>query len=358
MTKEKTKPLVGPGDNGEPIIFIQYDTDGVPCYVATTGEDYGFVDTSYGLMWDNCGSGKNNMEHSIGELCEPDPPDKVWIAAGVVLTKWVENDTYVPVSSAEALERGYQVIDEPLDLTSLLNKFEIEKGETTNNPFDVADESENGFAWCDVCETHFPDEPDCYCWHLFWDEELCGCGSNEVTADSHKESFFAVLEKTGLSGPLRRAMINGDYNLRYHGSMFGTEGINVYLDNVNYGKLFTDDLTEQQEEDMLLGVGWLMSLEPGKTRQYELLTVKWIDEWLGVREGRAAIKRLKSQGLYIDVDKYGLIFGKEENGEIFAFGPEGVFKQKDTDIEKIKRYESLEVLIEVAEKVVADMEKK
>lgn len=353
MTKEKVKPMVGPDDDGsEQIIVIDYDQKGVPCNVVTTNGSYQFADTPYGLQW--CGGDcyVTDMKYSIGSLCEPVPPYKIWTADGVVLTKWVENDTYVPVSSAEALERGYKVIDELLDLTSLLDDWQREKGETTVNPFDVGENWTEGFAWCSVCETHVPDGSDYYCQHLFWDQELHGCGSNEVAADDHKESVFAVLEKTGLSGPLRRAMVNSDYNLRYYGSLFGTEGINVYLDKVNYGERFTDDLTEQQEEDMKIGVGWLGSLEPGETRQYELLTIKWIDEWLDARDVRAAVKRLKSKGLYIDVDKYGFIFGKEEDGEIFAFGPEGRFKQKNTDIEKIKRYESLEAMIEAAEVIV------
>jgi len=286
MTKKKTEPLVGPEDDGsKSIIAIEYDQQGIPCTVETSGGSYEFADTPYGLYWHGSGYGLSVMEYSIGMLCEPVPPHKVWLADGVVLTKWVKDDTYSPISRTEALERGYELIDDPLDMTGVIGRLPRKKGRTAN-PFDVGEESPYGIVWCTVCKTHLPDEPENYCQHLFDGGEIgccLGTGCSEIDlAKGHKESFFVVLEKTGLSGPLRRAMINGDYSF-WNMHNFGCQTIHACLDGVNYGKRFTDDLTDEQEEDMSIGVGWLRSLETGKTRECELLTVKWIDEWLGVR---------------------------------------------------------------------------
>lgn len=364
MNTKKAEPLVGlvglvePEDNG-PIIAIEYDRDGKPCNVSTAGDEYAFVDTPYGWQWENCGSEPANMEYSIWRRDEPDQFCKLWLADGVGLKRWVEHQTYVPVERAEVMDYGYEIIAEPLDLTSMLHEFERKKGETTVNPFDVAEESDNGFAWCSICETHFPDESDCYCQHIFYIDNLHGCGSNEVRRDDHKESVFAVLEKTGIAGPLRRAMVNSDYGFGYHGSILGVEGINVCLDEVNYGERFTADLTDEQEEQMSIGVGWLGSLEPGETRGYELLTIKWIDEWLGVRDERAKekellgrLKGMKSKGIITNIDRWGFIFGKEKGkDEIVGYGLDGEFDPSKVKPEEVKRYETLEAMVEAAEKV-------
>jgi hypothetical protein len=280
------------GCDDEAILVIVYGSDGVPWQVVTERSDCDFEETKYGLQWHDGGSGLRDMEHLVYQKCEPEPPGKIWIAEGVRLKRYVDggygldNCDCEYVDSDKALAMGYEVIDEPLDLTSLLDEFDKKDGKTTVNPFEVADESEYGFVWCSICGENFPDESECYCGHIFWDEGgLYGCGSNEVNEDDHKESFFCVLDKTGISGPLRRAMINSDYYIWY--PHIAAQTINVRLDGVNYGKRFTDGLTEQQEEEMTCGVGWLQSLEPGKTRGFELLTVKWIDEWLGVRDERA-----------------------------------------------------------------------
>ena len=143
--------------------------------------------------------------------------------------------------------------------------------------------------WCEVCGCYVAhDRSDELCRHTFealgW-AGVMGCGSVEHGWAEHKESFFAVLKKTGLAAEIREAMRVGKYRIYPHGPVVGTIFLWCQLgdDFTNVGWRFTDELTEEERTDMWDGVGWLMSLEPGVTKEAEQETIRWIDEWLALQ---------------------------------------------------------------------------
>ena len=137
---------------------------------------------------------------------------------------------------------------------------------------------------CTVCaERVCADSP---CRHVFYHEgEWYGCGSCEVDADRHRDSLFTVLERTGLAGTLKKALARHECNIRFYGPIIGTLSIEFRLDGEDHGRAFTDALNDDLddpdvEERLSVGIRWLVSLQPGETKDADDLTAKWIDEWI------------------------------------------------------------------------------
>lgn len=149
---------------------------------------------------------------------------------------------------------------------------------------------------CEICNEFYKLENYDKCRHVFWHDDFCSMGAGALSSDwdeGCKESFFAVLKKTRLSEQLRTAIQSKNYFLQYYGSMFGHDGLHCYLNGRDYGKRFTLDLTDDEEEAMSNGVGWLMSLwsggnydrnywPEGRTPDGDTKTIEWIDEYHAV----------------------------------------------------------------------------
>ncbi len=276
----------------EQIVFIEYH-HGLPFTIVTDGGNYDVEQCGGGeggqIYCYNSGSGAFSGElMNVSRLTKPKPViSAVWVADGYGLKTWrrkgkgVED---VPLKTKQqVLALGYDWLDEPLDLTKYLDEYDRKHGKTTCNPFDIAEEIYEGFVYCRICECHMVDSNEDYCQHLFWSPVssiVMGCGCAEIKYEDHKESFFKMLDKTQLANEIAKAICSGDYSYQYSGDIFGPDSIDYYLNGENYGSRFTDDLTEEMHDAMTDGVGWLNTLEPGKTKEAEKITLKWIREWL------------------------------------------------------------------------------
>lgn len=160
--------------------------------------------------------------------------------------------------------------------------------------------------YCNITDDYYPDDPDLVSRHLRWIEdwgEWGGCGTYPSDWKEHKESFFKVLDKVGVdvARSLQNSLKNHDYYFGVRGAMLSPKFFDAYLgfdengvkNRHNWGYLFTDDLTDQEEEEMSIGVQWLLSLwsgdsvgkkvKPPFTEEADIATAKWIDEWLQLK---------------------------------------------------------------------------
>lgn len=152
--------------------------------------------------------------------------------------------------------------------------------------------------YCDVCQEDYPDDNPCR--HLSWNDDIgvwggCGC-LDYLQPEDYKESFLAVLEKIGTEAArqLERSLKEHRYYFQFYGPMFGPYHLTAYLLSEdgynNQGDRFTDELTDEEEQEMSLGMQWLMSLWSGystilgdrepQTAEYDNITVQWVQEWL------------------------------------------------------------------------------
>ncbi len=305
MSTETIKSkLCGPNDN-EAIVFIEYDGNNIPFCVVThqafdhrnkpwfkpegnydgtgiTKETYDF-DWSEGhesLYYHNSGSGGEENDIVLGQLVNPEPPEKIWAAAGMRFVEqkhkgqeWVSTE----LTGEQIRARGYEVIKEPLDIASAIG----ESGEVIINPFDEACESET--VYCSICEDRFPD--DSLCKHVFWSEGgwYAGIGSDEGKIEDAKEDilFFASKIKKRILVDMVRALENNSFWLRFHGSILGPvdielHGDGIYIFNILEG--FNEDHLKTNEElsKMQEGGYWLVSLEEKKTKEANAMVAKWL----------------------------------------------------------------------------------
>lgn len=140
--------------------------------------------------------------------------------------------------------------------------------------------------YCNVCDEQM--WPDDFCRHIFKAEGcVYGCGSGKTEYKYHKESFFAVLDKTKLSHEIKTALLHGKIETQYGGPIIGRGWYEFELSpdgqretTTAYGDRFTDDLDGDEEYRMTVGVGWLDSLACADRPQAAVdVTVQWIEEW-------------------------------------------------------------------------------
>jgi hypothetical protein len=157
----------------------------------------------------------------------------------------------------------------------------------------LCEDCDSHYTFCAICDEQ--QHEDSACRHVFaatvtsW--EWMGAGSYNGTdkPEDHKESFFAVLDRVGVAELLRHAIEADTLETKYYGPMIGGASYWCWLRppgapyGSDFGNLFTDDLTEELEESMTIGVGWLDSIQyddsPIRAKAREI-TIAWIDEWL------------------------------------------------------------------------------
>jgi hypothetical protein len=284
-----------PDEDDEQVLFIEYH-NGFPFNVITTAGDYQFEECGGkggNVCCYNSGSGGDiGDDFHVGTLCDPKPPITcaIWKAEGCGLQKYFrKKEIKLKDEKAELLAMGYELLDKPLDLTKYLSDYDKKEGEKTCNPFEISEEIFEGFVYCKICDCWDIESPEHYCRHLFWSpvsSMVMGCGCTETEADSHKESFFKMLDKTKLAKQLAAAIKSGKYETQYRGDIFGYNSMDCYLDGHNYGSRFTNNLSQKRMEAMTDGVGWLNTLVPGKTKEAEKITLKWIGEYLKLKTAK------------------------------------------------------------------------
>lgn len=136
------------------------------------------------------------------------------------------------------------------------------------------------YVYCEICNMLIYKEMPCR--HVRWVEyTYCGCGYYSYDRTAEKASLFHVLDHTGLAQELRTALLRCRYRFFWHWPLLGGGWLEVHLnDGADVGQRFTKGITDANEEAMSLGVNWLVSLEAGKTKGCDALTVSWIDEYL------------------------------------------------------------------------------
>lgn len=174
-------------------------------------------------------------------------------------------------------------------------KEDIKPLEIENKLEQICDECVTDFHWCRICETRY--HYDSTCRHLRLGDFFIGCGCSEIEWDEHKESLLKVLDKIGVDAAkiLLHSLRIHKYHHFFSGTILGHKEFNAYwypegeLFSKNFGYLFTSELTSDEEEEMAVGVQWLMSLWAGdglenddlpKTPEADDLTAKWVEEWL------------------------------------------------------------------------------
>lgn len=153
------------------------------------------------------------------------------------------------------------------------------------DPFDNA--VSGAVTWCMVCKDHLPDDNSCN--HLVWTlgEGMLGCGTGEHEHETHLESlekFFQVLGRDLVARLLNCLVTDGK---GWECWCPGGEADQLHLrDPVTHEDVGLDLDSEKAEaagvewDDLFVGMAWLSSLEPGKTKKAVRLTIRWMRAWL------------------------------------------------------------------------------
>lgn len=144
----------------------------------------------------------------------------------------------------------------------------------------------DNFVWCEICTEYFL--ADNHCRHVFWtDFGWRGSGGYRGDWDDHKESFFALLDETRMADDLLVELRACNVNLQLLIPLIGMETVLLRLNHKEYGDILTDAMLKAQEEQapneedhrLMMGSHWLLSLQPGKTKEADDVTIRWIEEW-------------------------------------------------------------------------------
>jgi len=144
---------------------------------------------------------------------------------------------------------------------------------------------ESATTGCTSCDDRLPDERQCR--HLVYvaGEGLLGCGSSEYQAEYHLESLqklFLVLGRELVERLMKELVAGG---ARWECSCPGGEADQLALrDPVTRKDVALDGdraaAAGVEWDDLFVGMAWLSSLEPGKTKKAIKLTVRWMRAWL------------------------------------------------------------------------------
>lgn len=124
--------------------------------------------------------------------------------------------------------------------------------------------------YCSVCNDYFYDDQPCE--HIFWSRGYgvwAGCGADELQ-DACKKSLFEFLKHLGKkrARKIRRVIASHSYDI------YEAMGGSMCRDPLEIA------VPEEQRGDCEDGYEWLRSLESGVTMKADILTVRWITEWL------------------------------------------------------------------------------
>jgi hypothetical protein len=170
---------------------------------------------------------------------------------------------------------------------------------------------------CEDCEQDRTYCQICNYWHGAWGDGCrhvqwcaasgcnCGCGTDEIEPDEHRESFYVLLSKFAamtyydfrrgklpLLPELRRLIAKNNFWTCWHGPLIGAPpdlALRTQLRKSCYITWHDIRYTEQEAwgakaiDAMQLGMAWLCSLDSSKTKAANALTVQWIDEWMASR---------------------------------------------------------------------------
>jgi len=177
----------------------------------------------------------------------------------------------------------------------------------------ICERCEENMRYCKICDewTHIDSEG---CRHVGWDSDIgcdAGCGTWDIDADAHKESFMALLaclerETTYIDGfPLLPELLKhidaGTFWTQWRGPMIGAAPDLTfrYCDGrSDWFPTFAEISSETQEswgniqgptpegspmewslDHLQLGMTWLTSLDEQSTEANKI-TAGWIREWM------------------------------------------------------------------------------
>lgn len=261
----------------ERVLAIEYEPDGKLGEVCTDWGMYSFFHSKeWGMFYHDYGSGsvRDNLYPVYGKNY------LLWLAAGIApaLELSTGEHRHLKCSPADLLLKNIKLIKDPLVIE---NDYD---GHPVYDPFAADSLGDYDSVWCDICEDWMPDDSQYYCRHLFWSEAdglVMGCGSEEVAPESHRVSldkFLGYLAAWGLLDEFARGLAAGKNELYVSSDMI-SDWCNFTINGRYYGRLLEDhDLDEPEIETLVVGLEWLMSLEPGRTDRALALTQQWIEE--------------------------------------------------------------------------------
>ena len=166
----------------------------------------------------------------------------------------------------------------------------------------LCEDCEQRMNYCAVCDEWMYDYN---CRHGGWFDAggyECGCGTTQIDADAHKQSFMLLCEKLApievefhreqrLLERMAEEIAANNFWTRWHGPMigappdlclhyekdFGTHRSVLALCDIHYTT--QEAWGEQAIDEMQLGMAWLTSLDD-TTKKANKITVGWIREFL------------------------------------------------------------------------------
>jgi len=164
----------------------------------------------------------------------------------------------------------------------------------------LCEKCEQDKTYCRICD-EWSTDPDCR--HVGWSDEhgcCCGCGTWDIDAKDHKESFLVLLDKfspltCGYDEPkpllpeLLKLIEKNRFWTQWHGPLIGGYPDLALRYSVR-GRDYCPELRdiraseqlawgEEAIEEMQLGMAWLTSLD-SKTKEANKITAGWIREFL------------------------------------------------------------------------------
>lgn len=165
----------------------------------------------------------------------------------------------------------------------------------------MCEDCESYYTYCIICNDWQDTSFNQACRHLMWSDYYgmdCGSGAAEGY-DVGRAQLHALLDVMGLK--FAEILVNGiateQFYFQFHGSLLGTDGVNMNLcDRRSYSGFGATEKLEQAMKDAnwdtdsnaqlaIEGVYWLVSLWAKKedkhfyTGEANKLTVQWIKEW-------------------------------------------------------------------------------
>lgn len=137
----------------------------------------------------------------------------------------------------------------------------------------ICEDCDCNYVFCDVHGYYHYVENDIHpCRYLLWSEVADGWigAGNVESPDNARPGVRMLCDKYGsrFASALRTAMLRSDYN-GYHSSSCA---YNIEIDNVVY------EIAKENDDD-LIGIDWISTLEVGVTREAELRTALWVAQW-------------------------------------------------------------------------------
>jgi hypothetical protein len=150
-----------------------------------------------GLLVHESGSGLyEGRAYAINKLLPTTPPARIWVADDVKLVHVVYRKRVLPYRHEDSKEN-------PIKTDAALRRLGwVRVKKLPGDPFDGADFTEGGIAYCRICDDHLNDEHPCD--HLVWSDvatQLVGVGTVDSSLEATMaQSYEALFTRLGAEG--------------------------------------------------------------------------------------------------------------------------------------------------------------